>query len=512
MPRTGRSPHLLTGIGLGLLVAATMACNDVNDPIADDDVGDDDSVADDDTAADDDTTSDDDTHGDDDTADLPWNEQHDPSQAASRIVGTSWVMESGHQVSGAGDLDGDGHADVLVGDPNADWGNAGSGAVVAFSAASMVASSTVEVTVDYHVHLQALAYVEGEGAVTEAGDLDGDGHADIVAASRCGRHGGYDCGQGTVYAWYGGFPTPGTDLVTSAPDAEVQLGEAVDLPVLASGQDVDGDGLQDVAVGYVDDEGYRGAVKVLCGPSLDVCGHLIGVADHDRAGQGLDLVPDTDGDGLADLLVGSPQVVDGAGGGRAYLILDLYAGGESLTVADHVIEADPADHRLVGEQAASAGDVDGDGLADLLVAGRRGPWDAYTAAVVHLFLAADLGAPGTVDFASAHAVFEVPEPYPLTLDGGGDVDGDGLGDALVGAPYSGGGAGQVFVLLGAALQALPAFDPTQVNHVFTGPVGSSHALGTSLAFAGDVDGDGLDDLLLGAPDAGVAGETYLFTW
>jgi hypothetical protein len=152
-----------------------------------------------------------------------------------------------------------------------------------------------------------------------------------------------------------------------------------------------------------------------------------------------------DGDGLDDILVGASYNDDGGDrAGKAYLILGASLGGSSE------IDLALADHSFVGENSyddagisvASAGDLDGDGLDDILVGAHRNGGKAY------LILGASLGGSSEIDLSLADYRFLGEDTYDyagVSVSSAGDVNGDGLDDILVGAF---GGSGKAYLILG----------------------------------------------------------------
>jgi hypothetical protein len=248
---------------------------------------------------------------------------------------------------------------------------------------------------------------------------------------------------------------------------------------------------------------------------------FLGEAASDFAGRVVASAGDVDGDGLDDILVGAPS--NDAGGtdaGKAYLVLGSSLGSTGtlrLSSADYVFVGEVAGDNA-GHSVASAGDVDGDGLDDLLLGAPYNDDGGSYAGKVYLVLGSSLGSTTTVDLSAADYAFvgENTDDYAgFSVASAGDVDGDGLGDLLIGAPFNDDGgsyAGKVYLVLGASLGSGTTLDLSGADYVFIGENSSDYA-GMSVAPAGDVDGDGLGDLLLGAPyaDGGTtdAGKAYL---
>ena len=155
--------------------------------------------------------------------------------------------------------------------------------------------------------------------------------------------------------------------------------------------------------------------------------------------------------------------------------------------------------------------MDGDGLDDLLVGAVYNDDAETRAGKAYLVLAASLGSTSTLDLSLADYSLvgeNRGDMAGVSVSNAGDVDGDGLDDLVVGAKGNddgGSSAGKAYLVLGASLGVDPEIDLADADYGFIGEAGGDYA-GVSVSTAGDVDGDGLDDLLVGA----VNDTVYLF--
>ena len=190
----------------------------------------------------------------------------------------------------------------------------------------------------------------------------------------------------------------------------------------------------------------------------------------------------------------------------------------SLSIADDLpVGEDPGDK--AGQTVAGVGDVDGDGLPDVLVGAPEGARLSARTGMAYLVPGADLaGSSGALDLSTAAMRFfgeAASDGAARSLDGAGDLDGDGLMDLTVGAPAAdsdGNDAGTVYLLLAFGLSTGSDTYLVDAETRWTGEA-LSDAAGTGLAGVGDVDGDGLAEVFVGAPGnddaAGAAGKAYL---
>ncbi len=367
-------------------------------------------------------------------------------------------------------------------------------------------------------------------------DIDGDGYGDDTGAvTACDQPSGHvalggDCDDGDPQVHPGAYEFVNerdddcdgdVDFSSLAGAAGSWLGEAAGDragAALAGPGDVDGDGLPDLLIGAPGRAGaylLSGAEQALDDSALDLTEawlFLGGESEGDEAGSAVAGAGDVNGDGRPDLLVGAPQHGDAAG--AAYLVLGAARGeNETRSLAD-------AQALLYGEQAgdlagcavAGAGDADDDGFADLLV----GAWQAETDGLISgaaYLLAGPVS--GTLSLGDADMRLygqEQDEQAGYALAQAGDIDGDGLKDALVGAPGADDGEddddGAAYLVSDPFAGSLALAD---AQAKFTGRYGYEY-LGSAVCGAGDVNGDGYRDMLLGAPgysDGDEQGRAYL---
>jgi hypothetical protein len=426
----------------------------------------------------------------------------DLSMADAKFVGEEPDDYAGI-VSGAGDVDGDGHDDLLIG---AFWNDEGGTDAGAAYLVLGPATGTLDLS-------RADAKLVGEEmddragrTVSRADDVDGDGHDDLLVGAENDEGG---TGAGASYLVLG--PVTGT-LDLALADAKLVGEEAGDGAAEVSGAgDVDGDGHADVLIGSINDEGgwYAGAAYLVLGPvtgTLDLSladAKLIG--DWGISANIVSRAGDVDGDGLSDLLIGAPA--DDASAGAAFLVLGPVTGTIPLSRADaKLVGEEPGD--LAGLGISDAGDVDGDGHGDLLIGAPEDSGGGRLAGAAYLVLGPVTGSLD-LSFADAKLVGERPLDYTNKVSGAGDVDRDGHDDVLVGVYYNDEGgldAGAAYLVLGPVTGTL---DLSRADVKLVGEKTYDWA-GASVSGAGDVDGDGRADLLVGAPwTDGYTGTAYL---
>ncbi len=369
------------------------------------------------------------------------------------------------------DLDGDGLADVAAGRPDVSGAPSevhvlhGGRAGVSWPGETIASPGS--------------AREDQFGDSLAVGDVDGDGFTDLLAGARA-------AGDGVGEAWLirGGVGPRVIDRV-APPDAAAEgFGHLV-----AGAGDVDRDGYCDALVATLGTASGRTAVHVLRGGPSGLT-HAAALRDPSYSAFAVAVagVGDLNADGFADVAIGAPYAT---GGGR----VDVFLGGPSgLPAAPSVALPSPEAGAYFGAAIAAAGDVNGDGYADMVVGASEAAGGGR--AWVYFGGAAGVTSPSRVTLLpgadSRQAGFAVA--------GVGDVDGDGYADVAVGAPSAASQHGRVYVYRGASEAPLTAapLALSQSPPDLPGP-GANVRFGWALGMAGDVDGDGFADLAVGVP-------------
>ena len=360
-----------------------------------------------------------------------------------RLEGSAETLGSGRSV-GVADSDGDGLADVLLGAP--------------YPGTSSVFLMRSPITADMDVSDAEVRLVGQDsdyaGHGTDLVDVSGDGLADMIVGAYGADHGGND--SGAVFVVLAPFE-PGTsqlELTSAATLAGAEPGDGVGR-IIRAGGDVDGDGIGDLlaAAAFADRHGTdRGLVHLVLGPfegSTDLADSeatLLGEAPGDYAGMDIALA-DVDGDGRADPIVGaqgSPSELTGA----VYVLLGGATGIQDLGDSTLIVRGERPG--WVFGWGVAADDIDNDGKAELLLGALGASVDDESPGIAYLFDNVTTGSWTTAD-ADARLLGETHGSYTGLGVAMGDLDGDGWGDLIVGAPLepTGGEAGgAVYVQLG----------------------------------------------------------------
>jgi photosystem II stability/assembly factor-like uncharacterized protein len=405
------------------------------------------------------------------------------SPTTSSILASGTGSNSnGSVVSSAGDINGDGYSDVLVGYPL----HTGSGKVFIYhgsaSGLQTIPNSTLTGTQTDELF---------GCSVSTAGDVDGDGYSDIITGSS-----NYKVGPGTngkAFVYRGSA----SGIVTAAYWSQTggildpQYGYSV-----STAGDVNGDGYSDIIVGAPQDlAAFYGKAYLYFGSASAISATENWSATVSDAGAKfgtcVSTAGDINGDGYADVIIGAPYYDNGqTDEGRAYLFQGS-AAGLSLT-ADWITESDQTS-ALYGNCVSTAGDVNGDGLSDIIVGSKlfdNGQTDEGRAFVYN---GSASGLSSVFNWSSESN--QVNSYFGFSVSTAGDVNADGYADVIIGAPYFDNGQtdeGRAFVFHGSS-------SGLSVSSDWTGESNQANALfGISVSTAGDVNGDGYSDVIIGS--------------
>jgi hypothetical protein len=394
----------------------------------------------------------------------------------------------GRSVSGAGDVNGDGYADVIVGAYGYDNGQTDEGAAFVYHGSATGISTTHAAMVESNQGSASMGY-----SVSGAGDVNGDGYADVIVGAPY-----YDIIQtdgGAAFIYHGG---PSGISTTYADMVELDQTDAYMGYSVSGAGDVNGDGYADVIVGayrYDNGQTYEGAAFVYHGGATGISTTHAAMVESDqggaRMGYSVSGAGDVNGDGYADVIVGAYLYDSGESIEGAAFVYHGSATGISTTYAA-MVESNQANARM-GRSVSGAGDVNGDGYADVIVGAHNysnGQTGEGAAFVYH-------GSPTGISTTHA-AMVESDQAGALmgnSVSGAGDVNGDGYADVIVGAyllhwQYSDEGA--AFVYHGSAT----GISTTYAVRVRSGQANAY--MGSSVSGAGDVNGDGYADVIVGA--------------
>ncbi len=394
----------------------------------------------------------------------------------------------GLSVSGAGDVNGDGFDDVIAGAPYLMNGQAFEGAAFVFYGSENGLSSVPDWSAESD---QVEAHFGW--SVSSAGDVNGDGFDDVIIGSP-----GFDAGQrdqGKVFVYYGSEQglSQEPDWTFEHDSENAFFGFSV-----SCAGDVNGDGFDDIIIGVPyssknhDDEGsiivFLGSVK---GLELEPLWMFESGQEWANLGHCVSCAGDVNGDGFDDVIAGAPYLnFEGNEYGSA---LVFYGSNSDLSITPDWSAMPMQIGTEYGTSVSSAGDVNGDGFDDVVIGAPmfsvKKPWEGA----------------GFVFMGSSSALSDISEwsyssgvensVFGYSISSAGDINGDGFDDLITGAyghKNSESFEGGVYVFLGSS--SGPQKTPL---HLFES--GTEDALfGVCVSSAGDVNGDGYDDIIIGA--------------
>ena len=385
---------------------------------------------------------------------MAWSVQGDLAGAA---FGTS--------VGTAGDVNADGYADVIVGAPSYDAAQPGVGRVFIFNGSANGLDKSASWSIDGGQPWASFA-----AAVGTAGDVNGDGYSDIIIGMP--RYSSGQRYEGNTFVYLGSENGAGSsaDWTYESNGTEVRFGS-----VVGTAGDVNGDGYSDVIIGAYS----AGIVYVFHGSPTGLSATPDWVISRGGyLGWSAASAGDVNGDGYDDVIVGSK--LSHRGQANVY-----HGSADGLNTAEAWSMVGEYNQAWFGYSVGSAGDVNGDGYADVIIGNQRGPKGAY------IFHGSPSGLNTTADW-----IAQADQPgdwfAPAIVGPAGDVNADNYDDVIV-RVYSSlsGPDGHLYLYYGSE-SGIDGAEPDVVEAMADFPGAGS------VGSAGDVNGDGYSDLIIGS--------------
>ncbi|MHA1979069.1 MAG: carboxypeptidase regulatory-like domain-containing protein [Candidatus Hodarchaeales archaeon] len=457
--------------------------------------------------------------------------------ANASYVGTSTGAHAGRAVAKAGDVNNDGYADFLIGEPNDDYGGADAGQAYLILGKSTGWAQGLSLSSVSASFVGENADDNAGGTIAGVGDVNNDSYDDILIGARDNSFGGGGAGQ--VYLILG-RPTGKWAMRMSLTDANASFvgensGDFAGDSIAGAG-DFNNDSYDDFLIGSISSEGgtNAGQTYLFFGrptqnwyyrTSLaDANASFLGEHPEDYSGRAVAGAGDVNNDGFDDILIGASHNNEiGVDAGQSYLILGRTAATLSVDMSLETVSnasylgLRPYDYS--GNAVAGAGDVNNDGFDDILIGAYFSNTTGTGAGEVFLILGKSSGWQMDTSLANVDASFAGEyqnDEAGWAVSGAGDVNNDSYADFMIGARWNdaaGSQSGKFYLFLGkSTINWGINTSLLLANMSFSGENAGDEA-GGALAGVGDVNKDGYADLLIGAyandASGADAGKVYL---
>ncbi|WP_442948677.1 beta strand repeat-containing protein [Nostoc sp.] len=461
---------------------------------------------------------------------------------------------SGISVSSAGDINGDGIDDLIIGAPGADLNGTSSGqSYVVFGSKSgfdaQFKLSTLNGTNGFAINGINPGDDSG-GSVSSAGDINGDGIDDLIIVASFADPNGTNSGQSyVVFGSKSGFNAQFNLSTLNGTNGFAINGiNAFDQAnVVSSVGDINGDGIDDLIIGASSaDPNSEGS-----GQSYVVFGSksgfnaqfnlstlngtngfaINGINQYDFSGTSVSSAGDINGDGIADLIIGAPIAPNTIQSGQSYVVFGSKSGFDAQlnlstlngTNGFAINGINPGD--TSGRYVSSAGDINGDGIDDLIIGATNASPNAIQSGQSYVVFGSKGGFGAqfnlsTLNGTNGFAINGIAaDDESSVVSSAGDINGDGIDDLIIGknvASLNDTGSAQSYVVFGSKGGFEAQFNLSTLNgtngFVING-ITEMYPSGIQVSSAGDINSDGFDDLIIGAPGASpngiFSGQSYV---
>ena len=408
------------------------------------------------------------------------------STPSSTLTGTATNNFFGGSVASAGDVNGDGFSDVVVGSVGVS-GGAGAAYIFLGSASGLSASPAATLT-------GANALDSFGVSVASAGDVNGDGFSDVIVGAR-----GVSSHTGAAYIYLGSASGIASGASPSAILNGISANDNFGTSVANAG-DLNNDGFSDIIIGAYGVSTNTGATYVYLGSASGIASGaspsstLNGVAAGDRFGIAVASAGDIDGDGNSDIIVGAP--FNSFATGAAYIYL-----GTNLTTPSATLNG-VSPLGGFGISVASTGDINGDGYSDVIIGAAA---VSSNTGAAYIYVGSSTGIANGASASTTLTGSSTNQFFGISVASAGDVNGDAFSDIIIGAIGTASNAGAAYLYEGS-LTGISATPNLTINGVNAGD-----DFGASVASSGDINGDGYSDIFISSPNSSTAtGNAYLY--